>query len=75
MTRLQLRHSWVNSARRAPLASHLDFRFGYLVFWLQGLAQPTRQLSLPVSTTGDPLVVQDGGTVVQGLTLGLEGHW
>ena len=58
-----------------PLTSHLDFRFGYLVFWLQGIAQPTRQLSLPVSTTGDPLVVQDGGTVVQGLTLGLEGHW
>ena len=58
-----------------PLTSHLDFRFGYLVFWLQGIAQPTRQLSLPVSTTGDPLVVQDGGTVVQGLTLGLEGRW
>ena len=58
-----------------PLTSHLDFRFGYLVFWLQGIAQPTRQLSLPVSTTGDPLVLQDGGTVVQGLTLGLEGHW
>ena len=52
-----------------PLTSHLDFRFGYLVFWLQGIAQPTRQLSLPVSTTGDPLVVQDGGTVVQGLHL------
>ncbi|MDA9718556.1 hypothetical protein N9U65_03685 [Planctomycetaceae bacterium] len=58
-----------------PLTSHLDFRFGYLVFWLQGIAQPTRQLSLPVSTTGDPLVLQDGGTVVQGLTLGLEGRW
>ena len=58
-----------------PLTSCLDFRFGYLVFWLQGIAQPTRQLSLPVSTTGDPLVVQDGGTVVQGLTLGLEGRW
>ena len=58
-----------------PLTSWLDFRFGYLVFWLQGIAQPTRQLSLPVSTTGDPLVLQDGGTVVQGLTLGLEGRW
>ena len=58
-----------------PLTSNLDFRFGYLVFWLQGIAQPTRQLSLPVSTTGDPLVLQDGGTVVQGLTLGLEGRW
>ena len=58
-----------------PLTSNLDFRFGYLVFWLQGIAQPTRQLSSPVSTTGDPLVLQDGGTVVQGLTLGLEGRW
>lgn len=58
-----------------PLTSNLDFRFGYLVFWLQGIAQPTRQLSSPVSTTGDPLVLQNGGTVVQGLTLGLEGRW
>ena len=58
-----------------PLTSCLDFRFGYLVFWLEGIAQPTRQLSLPKSTTGDPLVLQDGGTVVQGLTLGLEGRW
>jgi hypothetical protein len=58
-----------------PLTSNLDFRFGYLVFWLQGIAQPTRQFSLPVSATGDPLVLQDGGTVVQGLTLGLEGRW
>ena len=58
-----------------PLTANLDFRFGYLVFWLEGIAQPTRQLSLPKSTTGDPLVLQDGGTVVQGLTLGLEGRW
>ena len=58
-----------------PLTSCLDFRFGYLVFWLESIAQPTRQLSLPVSATGDPVVLQDGGTVVQGLTLGLEGRW
>ncbi len=58
-----------------PLTSCLDFRFGYLVFWLEGIAQPTQQLSMPVSTTGDPLVLQDSGTVVQGLTLGLEGRW
>ena len=58
-----------------PLSSNLDFRFGYLVFWLEGIAQPTQQLSQPVSTTGDPLVLQDSGTVVQGLTLGLEGRW
>ena len=58
-----------------PLRSNLDFRFGYLVFWLEGIAQPTQQLSQPVSTTGDPLVLQNSGTVVQGLTLGLEGCW
>ena len=58
-----------------PLRSNLDFRFGYLVFWLEGIAQPTQQLSQPVSTTGDPLVLQNSGTVVQGLTLGLEGRW
>ena len=53
----------------------LDFRFGYLAYWLEGIAQPTRQLSLPVSTTGAPNVLTDGGTVVQSLTIGLEGHW
>jgi hypothetical protein len=58
-----------------PLRSNLDFRFGYLVFWLEGIAQPTQQLSQPVSTTGDPLVLQNSGTVVQGLSLGLEGRW
>ena len=58
-----------------PLTSNLDFRFGYLVFWLEGIAQPTQQLSQPVSATGDPLVLQNSGTVVQGLTLGLEGRW
>jgi hypothetical protein len=58
-----------------PLTSNLDFRFGYLVFWLEGIAQPTQQLSQPVSTTGDPLVLQNSGTVIQGLTLGLEGRW
>ena len=58
-----------------PLRSNLDFRFGYLVFWLEGIAQPTQQLSQPVSETGDPLVLQNSGTVVQGLSLGLEGRW
>ena len=58
-----------------PLTSCLDFRFGYLAYWLEGIAQPTRQLSQPVSTTGAPLVLTNGGTVVQGVTLGLEGRW
>jgi hypothetical protein len=58
-----------------PLTRCLDFRFGYLAYWLEGIAQPTRQLSLPVSTTGEPLVLTNGGTVVQSVTLGLEGRW
>ena len=58
-----------------PLTSCLDFRFGYLAYWLEGIAQPTRQLSLPVSTTGEPLVLTNGGTVLQAVTLGLEGRW
>ena len=58
-----------------PLTSCLDFRFGYLAYWLEGIAQPTRQLSKPVSTTGTPLVLTNGGTVVQGVTIGLEGRW
>lgn len=51
------------------LTSCLDFRFGYLGYWLQSIAQPTRQLSDPAA------VVANGGTVVQGVTLGLEGRW
>ena len=58
-----------------PLTRCLDFRFGYLAYWLEGIAQPTRQLSLPVSTTGEPLVLTNGGTVVQSVTIGLEGRW
>ena len=58
-----------------PLTSCLDFRFGYLAYWLEGIAQPTRQLSLPVSTTGEPLVLTNGGTVLQAVTLGLGGRW
>ena len=58
-----------------PLTNCLDFRFGYLAYWLEGIAQPTRQLSLPVSTTGEPLVLTNGGTVLQAVTLGLEGRW
>ena len=28
-----------------PLTRCLDFRFSYLAYWLEGIAQPTRQLS------------------------------
>ena len=58
-----------------PLTRCLDFRFGYLAYWLEGIAQPTRQLSSPVSTTGEPLVLTNGGTVLQAVTIGLEGRW
>ena len=58
-----------------PLTRCLDFRFSYLAYWLEGIAQPTRQLSSPVSTTGEPLVLTNGGTVLQGVTIGLEGRW
>ena len=58
-----------------PLTRCLDFRFGYLAYWLDGIAQPTRQLSSPVSTTGEPLVLTNGGTVLQAVTIGLEGRW
>ena len=52
-----------------PLTSCLDFRFGYVGFWLESIAQPTEQLSAPDA------VVSNGGTIVQGVSLGLEGRW
>ena len=60
-----------------PLASWLDFRFGYLAYWLESIAQPTEQLPLQNLTVTPPTgtLITNGGTVVQGLTLGLEGRW
>ena len=60
-----------------PITCCLDLRFGYFGMWLQGLAQPTRQfltqdlVSVPPTGTLDT----KGGTVVQGVSLGLEGRW
>ncbi|MFZ4733546.1 MAG: hypothetical protein ACOYK7_13480 [Pirellulales bacterium] len=62
-----------------PLSKHFDLRAGYMALWLEGLAQPTNQLSgqtipsgiSPVSGTID----LTGGTVVQGVSLGVEGRW
>jgi len=62
-----------------PLTQHFDLRMGYMALWLEGLAQPTNQLSgqtipsgiSPVSGTID----LTGGTVVQGVSLGVEGRW
>jgi hypothetical protein len=61
-----------------PITCNLDFRFGYLGLWLTGLAQPTKQLSGQQITPGLAnvgTITANGGTFVQGLTLGLEGRW
>ena len=59
-----------------PLTRNIDFRFGYLAFWLEGLAQPTNQFRSGQYDPTVPIVVDTtGSTVLQGLTLGLEGRW
>ena len=61
-----------------PISRNLDFRFGYLGLWLTGLAQPTQQLSGQEVNPGFPTagtLTTNGGTLLQGLTLGLEGRW
>jgi hypothetical protein len=61
-----------------PLTRQIDFRFGYFGLWLSGIAQPTQQLSGQQLTPGLPAVGSinaDGGVIVQGVSLGLEGRW
>jgi len=61
-----------------PLARNLDFRFGYFGLWLSGIAQPTQQLSGQQLTPGQQVagtINANGGVVVQGVSLGLEGRW
>jgi len=61
-----------------PLTRNLDFRFGYFGLWLSGIAQPTQQLSGQQLTPGQPIagtINANGGVVVQGVSLGLEGRW
>jgi len=61
-----------------PLRQNLDFRCGYFGLWIEGLAQPTNQLSKQTLTQFDPpsgLLDTTGGLVLQGLSLGLEGRW
>jgi len=63
-----------------PLRKNLDLRCGYVGMWLTNLAQPTRQLSgqqLIPSGGVDPsgTLVTNGGVVLQGVSLGLEGRW
>lgn len=61
-----------------PICCNWDFRVGYLALWLTGLVQPTQQLSgqqLPIGGPAVGSITANGGTLLQGLTLGLEGRW
>jgi hypothetical protein len=60
------------------LTPRIDLTFGYMAIWLQGLAQPTNQLSGQVLTQLPPSLATidlSGETVVQGFRLGLQGRW
>lgn len=61
-----------------PLRQNLDFRCGYFGLWIEGLAQPTNQLSTQTLTQFDPprgTLDTTGGVILQGVSLGLEGRW
>lgn len=64
-----------------PITCNVSLRVGYLGLWLQGLAQPTNQLRGQTVTSGGAgsqivgSLNTAGGTVVQGVSLGLEGRW
>ena len=61
-----------------PITSCLDFRLGYFGLWLSGIAQPTQQLSGQTLTPGVPAegtINANGGVLVQGVSIGLEGRW
>jgi hypothetical protein len=61
-----------------PITSNLDIRVGYFGLWLSGIAQPTQQLSGQQLTPGTPAagtLVTNGGVLLQGVSLGLEGRW
>jgi hypothetical protein len=61
-----------------PITRNIDFRLGYFGLWLSGIAQPTQQLSGQQLTPGQPAegtINANGGVLVQGVSLGLEGRW
>jgi hypothetical protein len=61
-----------------PVTQNIDIRLGYLALWLSGIAQPTQQLSGQQLTPGEPIAGSlgtDGGVVVQGVSVGLEGRF
>ena len=61
-----------------PVHCNLDLRVGYFGLWIEGLAQPTNQLSGQDLTQGGSdagSLDLTGGVLLQGLSLGLEGRW
>ncbi len=61
-----------------PLTSCIDFRLGYFGLWLSGIAQPTQQLSGQRLIPGQPIegsLNTNGGVVLQGVSIGLEGRY
>lgn len=62
------------------LGPHFDLRVGYFGLWLEAIAQPVAQLTeqdltQPASDPATGALVTSGGMVIQGISLGLEGHW
>lgn len=61
-----------------PIHRNIDIRLGYFGLWLSGIAQPTQQLTGQSLTPGSPAVGSlntNGGVLVQGVSLGLEGRY
>ena len=63
-----------------PLGRHFDLRVGYFGLWLEAIAQPAAQLTAqdltqPAAPPPTGSLVTTGGIVLQGISLGLEGHW
>ena len=61
-----------------PLTKNWNFWGGYFGLWLESIAQPSRQLSgqrLPPASTTSTSLSAIGNVVIQGVSLGIEGHW
>ena len=61
-----------------PLTSCIDFRLGYFGLWLSGIAQPTQQLSGQSLVPNQPpqgTLNTNGGVLLQGVSIGLEGRY
>jgi hypothetical protein len=61
-----------------PVTSCIDIRLGYFGLWLSGIAQPTQQLSGQNLVPGQPIegsLNTNGGVILQGVSIGLEGRY